>query len=385
VVILDGLIGAGGIDASLPGSDGAIGSMNAFGDRFGFQTLRNAFSQFSSTIPSVPVLLNFKQLNGQKRQGFVKTQNGISRLIRNDFFDFESARGKRVRVFQSNYLDFCRHPAVVSCTTFNGHDAFSQYMPEEVSSRKWTMAFVALKETTQDSIVLKYMMLFFYRGMKIVSEVSSSDGFFVPDNSEFNAIGFPGFFHRFSTAVSESSPLDTIFAHFIVPHAPYVLDKDCSFVKEWPGFPRNLTQHQGLYGEKLEQARIQHNRKYFLQMSCIFNKLEELMKVLEVNGELKRTEIVILGDHGSRISSGSDYEFLEYRDIVANYSTYFSANFSNSCSSNPDRYVTVQFKFGEQITGMCDSSDKAVVQQLFIPLNKSREFHAVDLESLVTH
>ena len=123
-----------------------------------------------------------------------------------------------------------------------------------------------------------------------------------------------------------SSPPGTmIFAHILVPHAPYILNKDCHFAGK-PDFPYKLGENYGFSDRgKIVAKRTEQYQRYFGQVKCVFNKLDELFAALDDLGKLDKTTVILQGDHGSRISN--DIEILEHlneRDLIDNYATMFS-------------------------------------------------------------
>jgi hypothetical protein len=138
----------------------------------------------------------------------------------------------------------------------------------------------------------------------------------------FDAQRFPGWFDRFASFVSHVPRGSHVFAHFMVPHSPYLLTRDCLV---------SGTFNAGYYlGREVpdpaarEAARRRFTDAYLAQVQCVASRIDELLDAMAGRPELADARVIIHGDHGSRISVGNVLEDYEPRDFVANYAAYFA-------------------------------------------------------------
>ena len=79
----------------------------------GFTLFGRAYSQHFHTINAIPHLLNF----GAPPASAEPPEEGM-RLAANAWFSALARRGYRIDVHQSEFLDFCGHPAVRACASY---------------------------------------------------------------------------------------------------------------------------------------------------------------------------------------------------------------------------------------------------------------------------
>jgi hypothetical protein len=132
---------------------------------------------------------------------------------------------------------------------------------------------------------------------------------------------FPDWFDRF-TAFAAAVPRGThLFAHFMVPHAPYLLTQDCVVSGRFEAGYYLSARFPAV--ERTEQ-RQRFYEGYFAQLRCVQQKLDELLLAVGQSENYRDAVIIIHGDHGSRISSGNILEDYTERDFVDNYGTFFA-------------------------------------------------------------
>lgn len=140
------------------------------------------------------------------------------------------------------------------------------------------------------------------------------------EGGRYDVQRFPQWFDRFTRFVATVPRGTHVFAHFMVPHSPYLLLESCVVSgKVDTGY--NLSQYPA--GERAEKRR-DHYQRYLAQLRCVEHKLDDLMATLAQSAQFRDAVIVIHGDHGSRISSSDILEDYDKRDFVDNYATFFA-------------------------------------------------------------
>ncbi|WP_322889778.1 MULTISPECIES: hypothetical protein [unclassified Yoonia] len=97
-----------------------------------------------------------------------------------------------------------------------------------------------------------------------------------------------------STSVADLAPGDALIAHLLVPHRPFLFDRDCNFkeIADWR-YP--------LYPERTEIDASAYEA-FWDQSICTHRRLADLFQAIEGRSDLV---VIVHGDHGSRILSGT--------------------------------------------------------------------------------
>lgn len=309
-VVFDEMLSTGAIDTSTPVGLAAQEQLIAVSDRHGLRTFDSVYSRYFFSGASLPNLMN------AEFTGRTDTANRTS-TNENAYFDHLHARGYRTAVFQTSILNFCAHPGVEVCETFDsfapggGDDAL------DLRSRTATLWNTLLRvwEPSYTSRLGLWAVRRYYGLQDRPIGVSGTEG-------RFDVQRFPTWFDRFVAFVSEVPRGAHVFAHFLVPHAPYLLTSECLV---------SGARVNGYYlGRKVpdpaarEAARRDFTDLYLAQVQCVASKIDELLEAIAARPELADARVIIHGDHGSRISVGNVLEDYEPRDFVANYGTYFA-------------------------------------------------------------
>ena len=110
---------------------------------------------------------------------------------------------------------------------------------------------------------------------------------------------------------------EAYIAHLLVPHYPYVVREDCSYL------PPNKWM-----GRKSSVSIDQRRRAYFDQIRCVTRKVDAALAALARSPTGANSIVIIHGDHGSRITNTDPSERyagqFDDRDVVAGFSTLFA-------------------------------------------------------------
>ena len=88
------------------------------------------------------------------------------------------------------------------------------------------------------------------------------------------------------------SETNLIFFHTLFSHNPYGFDENCNY---------DGSKSMNQYKHDIEWKTSQNN----IERICVFKKLEKLFKSLKSNNYWEDLNVVVLSDHGSRISKNN--------------------------------------------------------------------------------
>jgi hypothetical protein len=148
----------------------------------------------------------------------------------------------------------------------------------------------------------------------------SEAGVIGDDGGRHDVRRFPEWFDRFTTFAAHVPRGTHVFAHFLVPHSPYVLLENC-VVSGSVDAGYGLIRYPA--GERAEKRRDFYDR-YLTQVGCVQRKLDDFMNAIDKSDQYRDAVIIIHGDHGPRISSGDLLEDQNRQDFVDNYATFFA-------------------------------------------------------------
>ncbi|HEX2123872.1 MAG TPA: sulfatase-like hydrolase/transferase [Thermoanaerobaculia bacterium] len=317
-LIFDELMSTGGMTDDVPGGDRTRQRLLEFGRKHSFRIYDSVYSRYWTTGGSIPNLMNREYLGRTGLDSlspfpFDRETRSFS-LETNAYFDDMANRGYRTVVFQVPFMNFCANRNVDMCETFDSFDpggADSAIDSPTLRVNLWQTVLRAYAPSYTSSI-----------GQKIVARVYALgsgevgvEGFV----ERYDAQRFPQWFDRF-TRFTAAVPRGThVFAHFLVPHSPYLLTESCVV---------SGNVEAGYYLSQAGTSRDERWRHYYErylgQVRCVENKLDSFMAAIGQSENFRDAVIVIHGDHGSRISSGDVLEDYSRRDFVDNYATFFA-------------------------------------------------------------
>lgn len=293
-IVLDEFIGYSGIRDGLPGASQTRRALVSIFQENGFALYGNAYSPYANTAFSLAAMLN--QSTGNDARNFLTKKRNKWILEGNNYFDKAMARGYAVRVYQSNYMDFCKAYNAAVCTTYN-HD--------EIAAK--TIASVPTSERV--SLLLNS----YYGSIAVIRLARLYEPLLIEWLGEFG-IQMPGivFWHGRVGPIAAMPTFDTLvedisaaprggtmfFAHLLMPHYPYVFDRDCNIrtpVTRWKlrhGF--NKTNSAASRGDRYAD--------YFEQVECTLKQLRSLFDNMKRRGTFENSIIIVHGDHGARIN-----------------------------------------------------------------------------------
>jgi len=260
----------------------------------------NAFSQYLKTRDSVPNLLNFSA----SERPFAGPHSDM-RLRENAYFKHLSELGYSIDVYQADYINFCMssQAKVRSCRTYPMVELTSIRQP---GISAWQRALFLRRSAADASATLRMLRLAYLRlevRFPILPDWESGNGNPGPLSS-IRAIG------DIEDRLATLGPGEMVFAHLLIPHYPYVYEKDCSIrprVSDWLNrvpfhVAGTLNQATGeLHTQNDEASRTLRYEKYLEQVVCTQSMLEDLFATLKKRGVWEQAIVIVHGDHGPRI------------------------------------------------------------------------------------
>jgi hypothetical protein len=320
-LILDEHIGLDGLPKELPESAAVERWLTDAYLQAGFRLYAGAYSEYFDTRHSIANLLNFTSYDGDwahlaegRKKPYVLTDSAYFRHL--------SALGYRLHVYQSDYMDFCRVPAVSYAGCFG-------YRANSIAS---------LQQTTLGTVE---------RAQFIFNSLVAGSNYLDKVRATYRKLtGWP-----WEHAVSRVGPLAVLpvlarleadlrsaarghayFAHLLVPHYPYVLDEACRVREEIEHWLYNVpaSAEDGDPVQNTAASRAERYRRYFAQIRCQQALLHRLFDALKAAGVWHDALVVVHGDHGSRIVRNppvaGNAARLTREDLADAFSTLFAVH-----------------------------------------------------------
>lgn len=285
LIILDEMSGINSSETNLFNGNKFKKKIHKFAESNNLILYPNAYSLSFNTATSVPAIMNF--INDEKNLLFNRKDN----LIKSDKEFYNEYILKKnllfnkfinVSVFQNIHLNFCNHTNVKKCYQFNpykNHDYF-------ISGYK-------------NSFITKFLSVWKLQGAvssklfwRLGRQILIADSFLEP---EIHKATFEFLLNEIREDLI-SDKFDFVFAHLMSPHVPYGFNEEC-----------NYDGKLSLGNTLLEKPKkiIQHNQERFCTIYYLDNFFHKIKKQINY----KDLEIIIMSDHGSRISSAYDSRY----------------------------------------------------------------------------
>ena len=290
-------------------------------NKYDFQYGKNIYSTFSHTkIVHAGILNNLDPIIFNKISDFenlFKRHYGYVSLKKNLFFD--SWNGD-IDVFQSEHINFCNHNKVKDCVT------------DRSTQLRDLIFHLYNKERLLSYLILRAI---YYTDTKLIN---TNEDFYVkysrsPDKKNFKK-NLDDIFDKLKIS-KETDTKKLIFYHAMTPHGPYSFKKDCSH-----GY--------------IDEAKITIDERIFqhaLEVNCVFKTVDFFLENLEKENLLKKYDVIILGDHGSRISTS----------IKHKHQTFFAVKTETIVDKNTLNNNTIQNIFPKVINPNYKSLFKKIV------------------------
>ena len=297
-VILDEEWGVGGLRQQGDSSTAAF--LSDFYLRRGFELYPAAYSRYHHTVESVPAIVSLGRRPDIAMNPDLPDDAGTLRSI--PYFETLRARGYRIHVVQSSFLDYCSAPStpVVSCETQAGnsianvgHLEGSALMRAELAARYFLS-------------ITSHLYRRLHPDPKVWRRATAGGG-------------LQALRHVRHAIASGAQPGNAYFVHVLLPHRPLEVDPECGALRDPTkrvGFemPARLTDAQWTARLALEGAQIR----------CTHRALGAVLDALDRVADREHAIVIVQGDHGSRIFQHSPEHVQLSRFDADQLSGYYS-------------------------------------------------------------
>lgn len=296
-VILDEEWGIGGLLAERDTATAAF--LSEFYLNRGFELFSAAYSRYYRTRESISQLVSL----GEKPHfhSAIRTSPPKHKLSAIPYFELLRARGYRIRVYQTSYLDYCAAPnaEVVSCETQAGN----------------SIANIGHLQGNWIARAELASRFFLNVSSKIYRRLH-------PDHESWRRASAGGgllTLRRVRDAIASGSAGGTAyFVHVLLPHGPTTVDERCGAQADKPP-PREPGLGLNEAGWRWTMQRAGW------QVRCTHRALSDVLVGIDSTAGGTRAIVIVHGDHGSRMLQ-HELEFpavaaLDRRQLNAFYST----------------------------------------------------------------
>lgn len=318
-VVLDEHSGIRGFPTDIPEAVRVRETILRFYQRHGFKLYVNAYSKYSWTASSLPALMG--PMLPDSAAAAIKLDEEHYVLSDNQLFRWASGRGYQLDVVQTNYLDFC-HPrgsVVASCRTYPVNTVSSiGALPLSAPRR-------ILLETAYFLSAESYLVQRARNELsrRLLVKLTDRDAASTVWQSDLAVTGFAmKSLAEFRLQLHAIPPGSYRFGHFLMPHAPYEVDRNCKGLTE---VHQRLSPTVPWSQRNTAESRRIRWALYAGQTECLYRQLDSMLARLDSVAPPQGLLVLIQGDHGSRIFRTSpepgNADRLGDQDLLDAYST----------------------------------------------------------------
>jgi hypothetical protein len=293
-LILDEHTGPAGMTPDLLGADAARTALTTFYLDNGFRLYDRAYSQFDHTALSLSTALNLDP-TGMDTQYLTPRRYGY-KLDKNRYLDQLAADGYRIKIYQSDFFDFC-HAGT------SGVESCLEYRPNAVDAG--AVGALALGGR------VRLLVNMYYSSIAVVKLATLGQNSFnrwlarndipLPELSLWHGRAGPAavapVIDRMESDLARGTRGTVYFAHLLTPHYPYVFGPDCEIrpTSSW------LLRHRN-DSTNTPASRQTRYSAYFDQTRCVLKDVDRLINTMKHAGTFDDATFVVHGDHGARIN-----------------------------------------------------------------------------------
>jgi hypothetical protein len=316
-LVLDEHIGADGVPAGI--ADDLRDDLIQWFTSRNFALVNGAYSRWPATLRSSADTLNLRFDSPGDELVVAAERPFTNRLTRSAYFDGLKARGYVLNIYQPSYLDLCSAASgAAECETYAASrvgviDDLAMPLADKVLviGTAFAAQSTLLAELRETAVSL--------RARGFAAPVWSWDRTRVVPFSGHAALD------RLTVAAARARQGEVLFGHVMLPHFPYVFDRQCRIrpVAEWLE-----PQLIGLPDARNSpESRALRYSRYGDQVRCTLRRLDALLDAIPE--DRRRDAVVIVqGDHGPKISLRQPAEETMARLVPSDYADTYSALFA---------------------------------------------------------
>jgi len=307
-LVLDEHIGLEGLPGHLPEASKMRRELARFYSESGFRLFGGAYSEHLHTVNAIPHILNF----GAAQPWRPGRKDGLA-VEENAYFERLGELGYDLRLYQTDFVDYCAHPAVRSCKEYRAADLgpiAASALPAKDKAALVLYGFLSLSEATTAAGGLYDLVAWRVRSYAVDLPMLLLDS-----RRRTSSAGALVAFDRLIADLQHAQPGEAYFAHLLLPHYPYATDRDCALKS--PGSWQMRRSPMASWEER--------QLAYMDQLRCVTLKVALALEALAASPAGSRSIVIVHGDHGSRITTEDPgietMDRLRDDDLVASYST----------------------------------------------------------------
>lgn len=355
-IVFDELTSPDALPDELESAREAKRMISQFHRKYGFYVFSNAYSSFFDSRYSLSATMNPGDM--LTAEHFVanavsswRSQSSLDDRVKyflssNEVFREAALNGYNIAVYQSTYMDFCNsaldkgivQEQLARCVTYD----YSFGALTEINISRWHKATVILGHFFGE--YERFKNIWFRMRNVFGDHLAVLPVLDIPLNRITPVSARRPMTELFGN-IKESPRGTYFFAHLLIPHYPYVFDRNCqirSNPTEWL-----WRSEWGLGVVTSNLARIQRYDQYSEQVICLFQMLDAQFEKLRQEELLDKVVFIIHGDHGSRIVKDLPYAEIANKSklddqlISDAFSTYLSIRAEGIESGVQDQPVSV--------------------------------------------
>lgn len=258
IFVLDGQIGLNGLPMKMTeAQDARVEILQTFRE---FQVFQTSYSRYALTFMSLASAFNFTEYDDfppvtHRSNGYVLQSNRLADNLR--------GKGYQVAVYQTDHLDLCAD-ITTYCVTAKAAAT------HEI--RNGRLGFFERLDALLTAMLRRHGL-----GVQSLSYTAPTLFRLMADDFKADLTGV------------------AVVFHVLLPHGPFVYDGNCDLqFHKMPYFLNSPTRQYS--------PRRNSYVWYFRQQQCVFRQLEDVFNGLRKSGDWRNSTIVVMGDHGSRIT-----------------------------------------------------------------------------------
>ena len=340
-LILDEYIGPEGVPIDLA-PEGFKQQFQSFYLDRGFRLFGKAYSEYPQTMWSIPELLSLSPTHFVPDLISFRSTDGTyqyaCRLPHNAYFDHMASLGYNVHVYQSNYIDLCPDDVAATCRTYSTNTF--DMLPRLNVPLTTKLAIIGGTFLKQSEAYTRTKDKYQATRLRLLHANLTLPKWNWEERTPA-AVGTMPMFDAVADELSKARRGTFVFAHFLMPHHPYVYNASCEQPRASKWLTRNDSDRADVPGGimNVPEGRAERYRGYLQQILCAQKKVDALIAAIPL--ALRQDAIIIVqGDHGSRISLVDPTTVAAVAPAASDYADMFSTLFAVRAPSIEHGYDT---------------------------------------------